>query len=168
MQRLLGYGVDGMFTNFPERLDPLLPVRWNDRDGARAAAADDRACHARVKRESVGGTVPATLSLTMGAPASFGAFVPGVAREYTASTTAGVISSAADAALSVSEPGHLANGTFTLATPLQVELGKSAWTGPVSNESVPVNFKQAIGASEPLRTGTYSKTLTFTLSTTAP
>ena len=30
MQRLLGYGVDGMFTNFPERLDPLLPVRWNE------------------------------------------------------------------------------------------------------------------------------------------
>ena len=78
MQRLLGYGVDGMFTNFPERLDPLLPVRWNERDGAKAAAADDRACHARVKRDSVGGTVPATLSLTMGAPASFGAFLPGV------------------------------------------------------------------------------------------
>ena len=32
----------------------------------------------------VGGTVPATLSLTLGAPASFGAFTPGVAREYTA------------------------------------------------------------------------------------
>ena len=29
-------------------------------------------------------------------------------------------------------------------------------------------FTQPIGASEPLRTGTYSKTLTFTLSTTAP
>ena len=29
-------------------------------------------------------------------------------------------------------------------------------------------FKQAIGASEPLRTGTYAKTFTFTLSTTAP
>ena len=31
-----------------------------------------------------GGTVPATLSLTLGANASFGAFIPGVAREYTA------------------------------------------------------------------------------------
>ena len=38
----------------------------------------------------------------------------------------------------------------------------------MSNESVPVNFKQPIGASEPLRTGNYSKTLTFTLSTTTP
>ncbi len=38
----------------------------------------------------VGGTVPATLSLTLGAPASFGAFLPGVARDYDASTTATV------------------------------------------------------------------------------
>ena len=37
-----------------------------------------------------GGTVPATLALTLGAPATFGAFTPGVAREYTASTTATV------------------------------------------------------------------------------
>jgi hypothetical protein len=35
-----------------------------------------------------GGTVPATLALTLGAPASFGAFAPGVERTYTASTTA--------------------------------------------------------------------------------
>ena len=40
--------------------------------------------------------------------------------------------------------------------------------GPTSNESVPVTFKQAIGANDALRTGTYSKTLTFTLSTTTP
>ena len=39
---------------------------------------------------TVGGSVPATLSLTLGTPASFGAFTPGVAREYTASTTATV------------------------------------------------------------------------------
>ena len=34
--------------------------------------------------QPVGGNVPATLSLTLGAPATFGAFTPGVAREYTA------------------------------------------------------------------------------------
>jgi hypothetical protein len=33
---------------------------------------------------------------------------------------------------------------------------------------VTVNFKQSIGANDALRTGTYSKTLTFTLSTTTP
>ena len=36
--------------------------------------------------------MPATLALTLGAPAQFGAFTPGVAREYTASTTATVVS----------------------------------------------------------------------------
>ena len=38
----------------------------------------------------VGGTVPATLSLTLGTPASFGAFIPGVGKDYDASTTANV------------------------------------------------------------------------------
>ena len=42
------------------------------------------------------------------------------------------------------------------------------WTGPVSNDPVTVAFRQSIGAGDPLRTGTYSKTLTFTLSTTNP
>ena len=31
-----------------------------------------------------------------------------------------------------------------------------------------IGFKQSIGANDALRTGTYSKTLTFTLSTTEP
>ena len=31
-----------------------------------------------------------------------------------------------------------------------------------------IEFKQSIGANDALRTGTYSKTLTFTLSTTPP
>ena len=57
-----------------------------------------------------GGVVPATLSLSLGAPASFGGFVPGVDREYTAATTANVVSTAGDAALTVSDPGRLANG----------------------------------------------------------
>jgi X-Pro dipeptidyl-peptidase len=121
----------------------------------------------------VGGTVPATLSLTLGAPASFGAFTPGVAKEYSASTTATVISSAADATLSVADPspvatGRLVNGTFALASPLQGLGVVKTWSAPTSNESVPVTFKQSIAANEPLRTGTYGKTLTFTLSTTNP
>jgi hypothetical protein len=116
----------------------------------------------------VGGTVPATLSLTLGPAASFGAFTPGVARDYTASTTANVISTAGDAALTVSDPGHLANGSLRLAQPLQVEITPASWTGPVSNAAVSILFRQSIGANEPLRTGTYSRTLTFTLSTTSP
>jgi hypothetical protein len=137
---------------------------------------------------SVGGTVPATLSLTLGAPASFGAFTPGVAGEYTASTTANVISTAGDATLSVADPssfatGHLVNGTFPLPSALEAAAGSGAfapvggasaptalltYSGPVSNDAVTLDFQQAIGANDALRTGTYSKTLTFTLSTTNP
>ena len=40
--------------------------------------------------------------------------------------------------------------------------------GPVSNDAVTLSFQQAIGSSDALRTGSYSKTLTFTLSTTTP
>ena len=118
---------------------------------------------------TVGGTVPATLSLTLGAPATFGAFTPGLAKEYTAQTSANVISTAGDAALSVTpSPAYLANGTFTLPEPLQVAFSKSSWTAPVSNEKVDITFKQQIKANDALRTGAYSKTLTFTLSTTTP
>jgi hypothetical protein len=126
----------------------------------------------------VGGTVPATLSLTLGAPASFGAFTPGVARDYTASTTANVISTAGDATLSVTDPsadapGRLVNGSFALAQPLLVAGSPlpavvRTYSAPVSNDAVAIEFKQAIGASDALRTGTYAKTLTFTLSTTNP
>ena len=85
-------------------------------------------------------------------------------------------------------PGRLVNGAFTLAQPVRAAatspagtgaalaaVGGSAsptslltYAGPVSNDPVTVAFKQAIGAGDALRTGTYSKTLTFTLSTTNP
>jgi len=42
------------------------------------------------------------------------------------------------------------------------------YAGPVANDTVTLGFRQTIAADEPLRTGTYSKTLTFTLSTTTP
>jgi X-Pro dipeptidyl-peptidase len=116
----------------------------------------------------VSGTVPATLSLSLGAPASFGAFTPGIGKDYAAQTSASVISTAGDATLSVSDPGHLANGAFSLPQPLQVSMSPASWTGPVSNAAVAIAFKQTIGATDALRTGTYSKTLTFTLSTTTP
>jgi regulation of enolase protein 1 (concanavalin A-like superfamily) len=138
----------------------------------------------------VGGTVPATLSLTLGAPASFGTFTPGVTNDYSASTTANVISTAGDALLSVSDPsptatGHLVNGAFSLPSPLLARATKAdttgtafnnvdgllnllTWSAPASNDAVSIEFKQHIGSSDPLRTGAYAKTLTFTLSTTTP
>jgi hypothetical protein len=117
---------------------------------------------------TVGGTVPATLALTLGPPASFGAFAPGVDHTYGASTSATVTSTAGNAALTVSGPLHLTNGSFTLPDALQVEATPSSWSGPVSNDPVAIAFHQHIGATDPLRTGAYTTTLTFTLSTTAP
>ena len=104
----------------------------------------------------------------MGTPATFGALVPGLTRTYDATTTANVISTAGDAALTVSDPGRLTNGAFTLPEPLRVEMTPAGWTGPVSNAAVSIAFKQLVKATDPLRTGTYSKALTFTLSTTTP
>ena len=116
---------------------------------------------------AVGGTVPATLALTMGAPASFGSFTPGVEKEYTASTTATVTSTVGNAALSVSE-ATLANGAFHLAQPVATTPEKTSWSGPASNDTFAIAFKQSVGRTEPLRTGTYSATVTVTLSTTTP
>jgi hypothetical protein len=141
----------------------------------------------------VGGTVPATLSLTLGGPATFGAFVPGVTRDYDATTTANVISTAGSAALAIADPsasatGRLVNGGFALPSAVQARATSAAATGgglaavggsasptpllayagPVSNDSVTLAFRQPIAAGDALRTGTYGKTLTLTLSTTEP
>ena len=140
-----------------------------------------------------GATVPATLALTLGTPASFGAFPPGIMKTYTASTTANVISTAGDATLSVADPsanatGHLVNGASSLPQPLQARAtnagqpngtyanvgGSSAPTtiltydNPIANDQVTVGFSQLVNANDALRTGSYSRTLTFTLSTTTP
>jgi hypothetical protein len=147
--------------------------------------------HGTSSDTTVGGTVPATLSLTLGPAASFGAFTPGVGKTYDASTTANVTSTAGDALLSVADtssnaPGHLVNGTFSLPQAVTARalnaantstafnpvsgnpLGLLSYPGPVSNDAVSLQLRQAIGANDALRTGAYSKTLTFTLSTTTP
>ncbi len=131
----------------------------------------------------VGGTVAPTLSLTLAGQPSFGAFTPGVARDYNATTSATVTSSAGNAALIVLDPSSfhtnkLVNGSYALANELQVRnsagtfqtmpAGLKFWGAPTAAESVPIAFRQSITANEPLRTGNYSKTLTFTLSTTEP
>ena len=48
---------------------------------------------------TVGGNVPATLSLKLGAPATFGSFTPSVDKTYETTTSAEVTSTAGDAAL---------------------------------------------------------------------
>jgi hypothetical protein len=102
-------------------------------------------------------SVPATLSLTLGPPASFGAFTAGVAKDYTAQTSATVTSTAGNAALCVST-ARLANGAFSLARPVAVTPARSAWTGPVSNDAFTIRFTQPIRANEALRLGAHSAT----------
>jgi hypothetical protein len=128
--------------------------------------------------------------LSLGSAPSFGAFTPGIDHDYTAGTTATVTSTAGDALLSVAEPdtahpGHLVNGQYFLPSPLQMRGRKSdaqgtafnnvgsllnllTWSAPVSNDAVSLDYKQHIAGNDGLRTGNYSKTLTFTLSTTTP
>ena len=141
----------------------------------------------------VGGTAPATLQLTLGQAAAFSPFLPGQARDYTTTMAATVLSSAADATLSVADAGaqntgHLVNGTYFLPRVLEVGAAHAGqpvtstapvggiaaptnvltWDGPTTNEVITLSFKQSIAATDSLRTGAYAKTLTFTLSTTNP
>jgi hypothetical protein len=84
------------------------------------------------------------------------------------------------------ERAALVNGAFVLPSALQAQASSPAagaltdvggaaaptslasWTGPISNDPVLIRFSQRIAKNDALRTGTYSKTLTFTLSTTQP
>jgi plastocyanin len=138
----------------------------------------------------VGGEVPATLSLTLGSSADLGQFRPAVAADYMATLPATVTSSAGNATLTVHDlspmaPGHLVNGTYAMAQPLQVKATNAAnpatafapveapvtlltWPGPVGSDAMVVSFKQPLAVTDPLRTGSYAKTLTFTLTTTEP
>ena len=143
----------------------------------------------------VGGDVPQMLSLAISGAGSFGSFVPAVARTYDTALAASVVSTAGDATLSVTDPsstapGHLVNGTFALPSaltlravntvqtnPAYVPLSETAgtpvnlltYTGPTAGaDNVTIGLRQAIGATDVLRAGSYNKTLTFTLSTTAP
>jgi hypothetical protein len=176
----------------PVHIDRTTTLRWLAKDfkGNVSTGSKTFAIFPQAQGD-VSGSVPATLALSLGTAPSFGSFTPGVEKPYTAGGTATVLSTAGDAALSVSDPsptapGHLVNGAFWLPSALQVAAASpggtgaatatvsaapatlETWTAPVSNDAVALTFTQHIGATDPLRTGSYSKTLTFTLSTTNP
>jgi hypothetical protein len=177
------------------RLPVPTTLKWiaTDFKGNVSAVKTQRFAQESIVTSSAGGNVPATLSLSLGPAATFGAFTPGMTKTYTASTTANVISSAGDAALSVADPsttatGHLVNGTFSLPQFLQARarnaanpntafanvgssaspLGLLTYSAPISNDQVMLEFSQLVNANDALRTGTYNKAVTFTLSTTTP
>src|SRR3954447_15750829 len=184
-------GVDIIKIDDSALRDKILPKAcWNScEDAGQSVEAVNHSTDG-----GAGGSVPATLALTLGTPASFvGGFTPGVAKDYTASSTANVISTAGDATLSIADPsgtatGHLVNGAFFLPTTLQAKASSPAGTGgalkdvggssaptslltysgPISNDPVAITYQQHISSGDALRTGSYSKTLTFTLSTTTP
>jgi hypothetical protein len=169
----------------------------NTRDTAGNSTTVTRNYSVQPNTGPVTGDTPPTLNLTLGTAASFAPFVPGLARDYLTTMTASVTSTAENATLSVADPsatatGRLVNGAFSLQNPLQAgavssyeyavkpmlpigPVGGSAapstllnYNGPVGLDTVTLNFKQTIAETEALRTGGYSKTLTFTLSTTTP
>ena len=141
-----------------------------------------------------GGTVPATLSLSLGTPAAFGAFTPGVARTYNASTTANVISTAGDATLSVADPSSNATGPSGQRRVLAAAgaAGQGGERGrhrrrvrarsaarPARRRCSPTAARSVQRRRDDRRSSRrsapttrcdrrYSKTLTFTLSTTTP
>ena len=141
---------------------------------AAAPVADDMSS---TSTTAAGGVVPATLALLLGAPVSFGAFAPGLAR----TTWPPPPRTSFDrecAALTVSDPsttaaGHLVNGSFSLAQPLRANGSAVPATAtedlrrPVSNEAS-IEFRAVHRRQRAARTGSYWKTLTFTLSTTNP
>ena len=91
-----------------------------------------------------------------------------------------MVSTAGDAVLSVVDPsttapGHLVNGTFVLPSALQARarnaantgtafnavsgtpLNLLAWSAPISNDAITLEFAQPVAANDALRTGTYSQ-----------
>ena len=114
---------------------------------------------------TVGGTVPATLSLTLGRAGGVRRVHRRASRaDYFATTTATVISTAGDAALSVADPSsnatgpagqrlvraaaaapggrrwHLRGGRRDRAATTTIK----TWSAPTSNETVTIGFKQSI------------------------
>jgi hypothetical protein len=172
-----------------------LTVNYADGDSATkpVTAADvPQPLFTNVSQE-VGATVPMVLSLTLGAPATFGNFVPSIAKDYTASTTATALATSGNAQLTVADPatataGHLVNGDYTLPSGLQVKATSAVATGTafadiggtanptalltypraLNDAAIKLDFQQHVAQTDALRAGKYSKTLTFTLSTTAP
>jgi len=143
---------------------------------------------------NVGGDVPSIMQLSLSPTASFGTFVPGVARDYNTAIGGTVTTTTGNATLTMTDlsstaPGFLENASWKLASPLQfrfVAQGQTPlpafgplngtnsphvlrqWSAPVTNEGLTIDLRQSIGGSEALRAGQYSKNLMFTLSTTTP
>ena len=117
-----------------------------------------------------GGTVPATLSLTLGAARDVRRVHAGRGQGLHGHDAARTSSRRrVTRRCRVSRPGPPGQRhVHAAASRWWSSLSKASWTAPVSNDPVTITFKQHIDANDALRTGQYCKTLTFTLSTTNP
>jgi hypothetical protein len=143
--------------------------------------------------QTYAGSVASQIGISFGGPPTLGnwTFLAGQAGTYSASTTATITTTATSTALTVADtstnaPGHLVNGTYSLPQALQMDatdaahstgtfqsLGASTttlltYTAPASSDAVTINAQQLIAATDPLHTGTYSKTFVFTVSVLTP
>jgi hypothetical protein len=111
-------------------------------------------------------------SLTLSAATvTLGTFIPGVARDYTATLTA---ATTGNGTLTVADKGartgHLVGPAGALRHSLTVRSASGGFaplTGPVTIPAT-VEFKQSIDAGEVLRPGAYTKALTFTFAVSTP
>ena len=150
-------------------------------DGQAKIVTDDLA---NVKPQGVGGTVSGMLSLELAAGNGLGAFTP-VWRRTTrpAPRRPSRARRATRRCASSTPPRPLRASWSTARSPSRsrsrppsaaafAPVGGARWrctaTAGPSKDPLTIRFKQSIGASEPLRTGAYAKSLTLTLSTTAP
>jgi len=128
------------------------------------------------------------LGITLSGPIDLGALLPGVARDYDASTTVLATSSLPASSLTVHDhsataTGHLVNGTYPLPQALKIGAGSgplgalggaanptllASWAHPLANEAVELKFRQSVAATDRLLMGNYGKRVTLTLSATTP
>ena len=126
------------------------------------------ACGPTFVQGTVGGSVPATLTLTLGPPPMFGAFTPQRDAQLRGVHDRDRHLHRRRRSAHSADPGRLANALH--APPNRSRSPSANPPGPPRRPTTPVTiaFKQAIKATDALRTGAYSRTLTFTLSTTTP
>jgi hypothetical protein len=146
---------------------------------------------------SVGSTQPNLGMFTAGVAATYTASLAATATSTASAATlqAADTCTPTTPAPAGCSPGHLLNttasgGPYALAQGLQVDATSTnaaasgggvfmnlasvnpatvlTYNAPVTNDAVTIGFKQVVGANDPLRTGTYTKTITFTLSTSTP
>ena len=187
---------DGAILNLASMGNKVFRVTARDSNGTVTTKDVPFMVNSRDYEMNANLPVDTTMELTLpAAGVTFPTFIPSIPRDYIATAALGVRSTAGNTAVTVHDAaattaGRLVNGGAALVQPVAVwgassnpaaaagatgPIGGASaprtlvnYSAPVQNDPLTVTFRQTIGSTEALRSGTYSKTLTFTLSTTAP